>query len=297
MKKEELGLLFGTAAMYLMAIMPRRKNRADRMEGVFYAHRGLHEESVGIPENTMAAFARAVDAGYGIELDIQLTKDEQVVVFHDMDLKRLCCADGQVCDYTYEELQRFHVADSDERIPLLRDVLELVDGKVPLLVELKYRGFSNRICEKADALLSRYKGRYSIESFHPWALIWYKKHRPEICRGQLAMNFQRQEGNYGVECYAVRHLLLNFLAKPDFIAYDIRDRKAVSKNICRKLFGCPSAAWTVRSREQLEQIRPYYDSFIFEGFHPKEAHASGKERQKLRDRLNDPVRGGKILSA
>lgn len=266
--KGEAGVFLGAAMMYFLAIMPRRKNRADRMDGVFYAHRGLHDEEAGIPENTLAAFSRAADAGYGIELDIQLTKDEQVVVFHDMDLKRICSADGQICDYTYEELCSFQVKDTKQRIPLLRDVLHLVNGRVPLLVELKYRNFSNRICERADELLSKYSGPYSIESFHPWALIWYRRHRPEICRGQLAMNFQRQEGNYGVQCFAVRHLLLNFLAKPDFIAYDIRDRKALSKNICRKLFGCPSAAWTVRSREQLEQIKPYYDSFIFEGFRP-----------------------------
>ena len=83
------------------------------------------------------------------------------------------------------------------------------------------------------------------------------------------MNFQRREANYTPERFAVRHLLLNFLAKPDFIAYDIRDKEAISKNLCRKLFGCPSVAWTVRSPKQLKTIAPYYDSFIFEGFLPQ----------------------------
>lgn len=270
--KREAALLFGTAAAYMMAIMPEVRHKADTMKGVYYAHRGLHNLEQGIPENTMAAFGRAVDAGYGIELDVQLSKDGQVVVFHDFDLKRVCSVDGDVSDYTYEELRRFPVCNTRERIPLLADVLKLVDGKVPLLVEMKYKNFTSRICEEADRLLNAYHGLYSIESFHPWALMWYRRHRPEVCRGQLAMNFQRQEGNYSPERFAVRHLLLNFLGRPDFIAYDIRDKKALSKNICRKLFGCPSAAWTVKSGEQLEQARPYYDSFIFDGFRPEKQH-------------------------
>lgn len=265
----EAGWLLGAAGAYLLAIMPGIRRHAEKMKGIYYAHRGLHNEDAGIPENTMAAFELAVENGYGIELDVQLTKDQQVVVFHDFDLKRVCSADGQVSDYTYEELKQFPILETQERIPLLADVLKLVNGRVPLLVEMKQKSFGSRVCERADRLLQKYRGEYSIESFHPWALMWYRKHRPEICRGQLAMNFQRQEGHYGPERFAVRHLLVNFLGKPDFIAYDIRDRKALSKNLCRWLFHCPSAAWTVRSKEQLEQVRPYYDSFIFEGFCPK----------------------------
>ena len=266
--KQEAGWLLGAVGAYFLAIMPGLRKRAEKMKNVYYAHRGLHDAEAGIPENTMAAFSRAVENGYGIELDVQLTRDNQVVVFHDFDLKRVCSADGEVSDYTYAELQQFTVCESQEHIPLLQDVLELVDGRVPLLVEMKYKNFGSRVCERADKLLQRYKGEYSIESFHPWALMWYRRHRPEICRGQLAMNFQRQEGHYGPERFIVRHLLLNFLGKPDFIAYDIRDRKALSKNLCRWLFHCPSAAWTVRSKAQLEQVKPYYDSFIFEGVRP-----------------------------
>lgn len=266
---EQTGFLIGAAAVYLYAVMPNLRCRAGRMKGALYAHRGLHNRAAGVPENTMTAFRKAVEAGFGIELDIQLTRDEQVVVFHDMNLKRVCGAAGYVSDYTYEELQQFRIFDTEERIPLFADVLKLVDGRVPLLVELKYKNFSNRVCERADELLSQYDGEYVIESFHPWALMWYRRHRPEILRGQLSMNFQRQEGNYSPEQFLMRHLLMNFFGRPDFIAYDLRDCRAVSKNICRKVFGCPSAAWTVRSQEQLERIRPYYDAFIFEGFCPQ----------------------------
>lgn len=266
--KHEAAWLLGAAGAYGLAIMPRMRRGADWMKGVYYAHRGLHDEKAGIPENTMASFARAVENGYGIELDVQLTKDQKVVVFHDFDLKRICSVDGRVCDYTYEELQAFDVCGTKERIPLLADVLKLVDGRVPLLVELKSETFSTLVCVRTDELLRCYDGVYSIESFHPVVLWWYRKHRPEICRGQLSMNFQRREGNYAVERIAARHLLFNFIGRPDFIAYDMRDRKSVSRNICRRLFGCPSAAWTVRSQKELAQIRADYDAFIFEGFRP-----------------------------
>lgn len=267
MKWEMAGLLLAAGA-YMYAIMPRMGRRAEKMRGIFYAHRGLHNKEKGIPENTMAAFARAVQAGYGIELDVQLTKDGKAVVFHDFDLKRVCSVDGQVDDYTYEELQSFPVAGTRERIPLLKDVLELVDGRVPLLVEMKYKDFGSRICEKADALLQKYQGEYVIESFHPWALMWYKKHRPDVCRGQLSMNFQKQEGKYHPAQILASHLMFNFLGKPDFVSYDVRNKKEISKNLCRKWFSCPCAAWTIRSQKQLEQARSCYDSFIFEGFMP-----------------------------
>lgn len=266
--KTELEMCLGTAAAYIAAIMPNLRRRRIGGNTVYYAHRGLHDNQSDAPENTMRAFERACDAGYGIEMDLQLTKDRQVVVFHDNTLKRVCSADGQISDYTYEQLQRFSIYGTDQKIPLFADVLKLVDGRVPLLIELKYKNFSNRICEEADRFLRDYKGVYSIESFHPWALMWYRKHHPEICRGQLAMNFQRQEGKYGLECFIVRHLLTNFLTRPDFIAYDLRDKEAVSKNICRGLFGCPSYAWTVKSKQQLDRCRKYFDCFIFEGFQP-----------------------------
>lgn len=253
---------------YFLAIKPGTRHRADRMNGIFYAHRGLHSREAGIPENSMAAFLQAVEAGYGIELDVQLTKDQKAVVFHDFTLQRVCGTEGKVSDFTYSELQKFTLHETQERIPLLSDVLTLVNGKIPLLIEIKCPDWKTHVCEKVDEVLTEYRGEYTIESFNPFALLWYRRHRPKICRGQLAMNFQRQEGNYGPECFVARHLLTNFLTKPDFIAYDIRDKEAVSKNLCRKLFGCPSAAWTVRSKEQLKKIRPYYDSFIFEGFYP-----------------------------
>lgn len=139
-----------------------------------FAHRGLFTKDQSIPENSMAAFANAVEHGYGIELDIQLTKDKQLVVFHDHTLTRMCGIDLPVCEMTYEELQKYTLGNTEEKIPLFKDVLELVDGKVPLLVEIKLPTLRTYTCQAADALLQNYRGQYCIESFNPLALRWYK---------------------------------------------------------------------------------------------------------------------------
>lgn len=163
--------LAGIAVLYLLMIMPAMLGRPDMepFKRWLYAHRGLHDNSSDAPENSLRAFKRAVEAGYGIELDIQLSKDKKPVVFHDFTLERICGRPGKVCDYTYEELRRFKLCDSDEGIPSFADVLKLVDGRVPLIVELKIEHTDLSLCPIADKLLRQYSGRYCIESFHPWA--------------------------------------------------------------------------------------------------------------------------------
>lgn len=266
---QRVWILPAAAAAYLFAVKPRVGGRADEMKGIFYAHRGLHDRAAGRPENTMGAFRAAVEAGYGIELDVRLTKDEELVVFHDENLKRLCGREESICDLTYEELRECRVGGTQERIPRFAEVLRLVDGRVPLLVELKCEEKDRLVSERTDGLLQNYRGRYVIESFHPLVLWWYRLHRPEVCRGQLSLHFQRRENRYHPLWIMATHLLFNFLGRPDFIAYDIRDKGTFSRMICRRLFGCHSAAWTVRSQKQLEECRACYDSFIFEGFLPE----------------------------
>lgn len=268
-RKKKIPFTVAAAGAYLFAISPRLAGRPDQMPKVYYAHRGLHDNIAGVPENTLAAFQRAVDMGYGIELDVQLTKDGRVVTVHDYNLRRLCGVDACVDSFTYEELQELSVYGSGQKIPLFSDVLKLVNGRVPLIVELKYRSGS-RICEKTQDILNDYAGTYCIESFHPQVLYWYKNNYPAICRGQLSMNFQREEKNREPVYYVMRHLLTNFITRPDFIAYDCRAMRAVSKNLCRCLFGCPSVAWTVTCQAQLDACRPYFDYFIFEGFLPRD---------------------------
>ncbi len=268
--KKRIPATLAAAGAYLYAISPRLSHRPERMPRVYYAHRGLHDNLSNAPENTLAAFQKAVEGGYGIELDVQLTRDGRVVVVHDYNLKRICRVDREVDSLTWEELQQYTVYQSDQHIPLLSEVLKLVDGRVPLIVELKVKNAQSRICERTQEILNHYEGTYCIESFHPRALVWYRNHYPSICRGQLSMNFQREDKNRQPVFYVMRHLLVNFLTRPDFIAYDCRAMRAFSKNLCRSLYGCPAVAWTVKCQAQLDACRPFYDYFIFEGFVPKD---------------------------
>lgn len=267
-----LNLLFLTA-LYLLAIKPRLIGRPDYAplfkKGIYYAHRGLHDNGTNAPENSMAAFRGAVEAGCGIELDVQLTKDRIPVVFHDETLKRVCGAEGKVRDYTFEELQRFTICASDERIPLFADVLKLVDGKVPLIIEIKAYESVNTVCSRADELISRYKGIYCIESFHPFAVRWYKKHHPQVIRGQLSSNFNQPNRKEPIYEALVHYLLTNFLCSPDFIAYDHLHKTNVSRVLCHKLYDALPVAWTIKSQQQLDAARKDFEIFIFEGFIPQ----------------------------
>ena len=196
----------GMAALYMAAIAPRLFHRPERMPEVYYAHRGLHDNAGDAPENTLAAFEKAVRHGYGIELDVQATRDGRVVVAHDFNLKRICGVDRDIDTLTYAELRRYPVFESGQTIPLFAEALKLVDGKVPLIVELKYKNGRSRICERTDRLLRRYPGAYCVESFHPAALCWYRLNRPKVCRGQLSSNFIKHDGQRTPVHYAMRHL-------------------------------------------------------------------------------------------
>jgi len=257
-------------ALYLFAIMPRMVGRPDVTALLcrHYAHRGLHDNRTQAPENSMAAFQKAVEAGYGIELDVQLTKDRIPVVFHDETLDRVCGISGKVRDFTFAQLQQFPLYHSGERIPLFSDFLKLVDGKIPLIVEIKVHEKASDVCEKVDELLQNYSGVYCVESFHPYAMKWYRTHRPEVIRGQLSTNFNKPEKKEYPAQKAVRFLLTNFLCRPDFIAYDHRFRNNASRRICR-FFRPLNVAWTIKTQEELDACRDDFDLFIFEGFIPQ----------------------------
>ncbi len=268
-------LFFLLLCLYFYCIMPRlsRKKQVKTFMRRPFAHRGLFTKDQSIPENSMAAFANAVKYGYGIELDIQLTKDNQVVVFHDHTLSRMCGIDLPVCQLTYQELQKFSLAGTSERIPLFQDVLKLVNGKVPLLVEIKLPTFRTNTCRLADLLLQDYSGQYCVESFNPLALRWYKKHRRDVVRGQLSANLTKPvaEGGF-ILCFLVKHLLLNFIGRPDFIAYCYKDTLNVSYLLNKRLLHTPTFAWTLRSEAAFEKYYSKFDSIIFDGFLPFHKH-------------------------
>ncbi len=256
--------------LYFLMIMPRMAGKPDTeiFKQWLYAHRGLHDNASDAPENSMKAFRKAVNAGFGIEMDIQLTKDRVPVVFHDFTLKRVCGVDGRVKDYTYEELQRFTLCKSSERIPKFENVLRLVDGKVPLIVEFKIEFSDLSLCPIADELLQKYQGIYCMESFNPLCVHWYRRHRRHVVRGQLADGFLR-EGEYtGILYFILQNLLMNFFSKPDFVAYNHKHHNILSRRLCRRMFHNMAVAWTIRSEEELTEARKHFEVFIFDSFFP-----------------------------
>ena len=257
--------------LYFLAIKPRlsRQKQWAPFKGVYYAHRGLHDNESEAPENSLPAFKKAVKAGYGIELDVQLTKDRVPVVFHDFTLERACGKPGKVYEYTYEELQQFPRFQSNERIPKFEEVLKVVDGKVPLIVEIKLEWMDLTVCAFVDKLLKEYKGMYCIESFNPLVLTWYRRYHNDVLRGQLSDAFLK-EGEYrGVLYWILQNLLLNWMTKPDFVAYNHKYADNLSRRLCRKLYKNMAAAWTIKSQQELEAAKEEFDVFIFDSFIPK----------------------------
>lgn len=236
-----------------------------------YAHRGFHDKPV-IPENSLPAFRRAIEHGFGAELDVHLLKDGTLAVFHDSDLRRCANVDGQIENLTLEELKQLRLEGTDEQIPTFDEVLALFESATPLIIELKtargnHHALVKAVCERLDT----YKGEFCIESFDPFALIDVKKLRPEICRGQLSMNFCKDPS--GLPFYKrviAGNMLLNFLTRPDFIAYKFEDRKALSPTLCRTLWGIQEVSWTIRQKEDLLNAEQAGSIGIFECFDPDE---------------------------
>lgn len=272
-KRTLLALPLTLAALYPLSLRCRRDHPAwETLSRFRYAHRGLHDSGAGIPENSLAAFRRAVDRGFGAELDVHLTADGRLAVIHDGSLLRTAGADLPVWQLTAAELEGYRLEGTDEPIPLLEEVLPLFAGRTPLIVELKVDGGNtDALCAATCALLDQYPDLdYCIESFHPQAVRWLAQHRPDICRGQLSQHFTGEEGTGlgPLADFAMTHLLSDFLTVPDFIAYDHTARTTPSLALARKLWQVREVSWTVRSPQALAQCEADGRLVIFEGFIP-----------------------------
>ena len=236
----------------------------------YIAHRGLFDNSKNAPENTILAFKRAVEAGYGIELDIQLSLDKQAVVAHDYTIKRICSDDKYIKDLSYQELCRYRIMNSVETIPLLNDVLKVIDGKVPLIVDIKTEGEYKEICRLTAKILSSYKGIYCIESFSPYVVGWFKRNCPDVIRGQLADDFlYNKYFKSSLKNWILTNMVHNTIFKPDFIAYNHQFSSKKCLGLWKKILGCTLAAWTVKTQAELDQAAKVFDIIIFDSFIPK----------------------------
>lgn len=256
--------------VYLFMIKPgKRREGMEKFKNVRYAHRGLHGEAG--EENSLSAFRAATDAGFGIELDVRLSSDGVLVVFHDDTLDRVTKESGRVDSRTYEELSKIKLGETLDTIPTFEEVLSLVDGRVPLLVEIKEDAGCDAVTKKTVEILKSYKGDYIIESFNPLSLGKLKSLYPEAMRGQLSDMFMKQKKFRKPMYFLLQTLALNVVSRPDFIAYSIATAKSsLPFKLVKSLFRVPTLAWTVRSDEEEKLARRLgFDGIIFENYIPK----------------------------
>lgn len=225
------------------------------------AHRGLHDRELGIPENSLPAFARAVEHGKAIELDLHATADNRLVVLHDFQLKRMTGVPGIVEEWTLEDLRKLRLQGTDAQIPTLDEVLELVDGRVPLLLEIKSErlGEVGRLEPVLMKRLASYQGEFILEAFNPEVLVWLHRHAPQYIRGQLG---NLDDENKQFKFYS-RHLMFNPLSRPDFIAFDIQKIDYKLRLACKK-HGLPLLGWTIRTEAELKKADRLCDGVIYE---------------------------------
>lgn len=266
MKKKTFSHL-ALAALPLAMLLPGKATRHQKLPftGVNYAHRGLHTQDRSVPENSLKAFRLACEAGYGIELDVHLTKDGKLVVFHDDTLERVCGVKGNLQDFTAAQLMQIPLYGTKEHIPSFAAVLTLLEELhcPALIVELKTGKRNRELCRKVYAALQEYRGNVCIESFNPFIVAWFKRHGKDLLRGQLAMPAEHYpKSQPRVLSHLVANGFLNFLGRPQFSAYRIGP-EPLSLKLCHRM-GQLRIGWTSHKKGD-EKGR---DGVIFEFYRP-----------------------------
>ena len=232
------------------------------------AHRGFHNLAKGIPENTLRAAEEAVKKSLPIECDVQLTSDGEAVVFHDDELDRLAGVAGRVADQSLREMRRLRIGGTDSAPPSLAELLDFIAGRVPLLIELKSHGRPGALEDVVLRDLRAYAGAAAVLSFSPRSVRWFRRHAPDIVRGQIAGSYHRRGGGIGpLGRFARRHLLTLATSRPHFVAHELTCLDLPSSRLWRR-FGGPLLAWTARSADEFEAALHLADNVIFEGFGP-----------------------------
>lgn len=266
-------VVFSLALILIIAwavlVAPARYDkRMDKYRSTKYAHRGLHGE--GASENSLTAFRRAVELGFGIELDVRLSSDGELVVHHDDTLLRVAGIDKRVSELSAGELREVKLGDTDDYVPTFREVLELVRGRVPLLIEIKMAPGEDATAERFLLEIEGYSGDYIVESFNPKALAIVRRARPDILLGFLSMEYSKTRQFGGKAVYrSLEYLLSNVMYRPNFIAYDKTGADKRYLRLVKRLFGVPFFAWTVKSPDEEKKCEGLFDSVIFEQYIPQ----------------------------
>ena len=244
------------------------------LTSIYVAHRGLFDNNNGIPENSLPAFTKASELGFGIETDVQMTRDGVLVVFHDDTLKRMTGADGKLSDYTFDQLRKLRLLDTDCQIPTFDEFLKAANG-VNLVVEIKTHANIGEVEQKTYNALKGYKGNYCVESFNPLIIRWFKVHAPEVIRGTLSCDYAGAPFSK-FRKWLLRELKLCKWNGSQFIAYDA---KTIATNKAVKRFGktIPIICWTVKSQEQYDTLHGHFDNMIFDSFTPSTPHNADSE--------------------
>jgi len=229
------------------------------------AHRGLHDEEY--PENSMPAFVAAANSGFAMELDLHMSSDGRLMVFHDADLNRMTGQEGSVADVHSAALTQLRLSGTEYAIPLFEDVLEAVDGKAPILAEIKPGSPMTRVGPVLRTLITGYGGALAVQSFDPRVLLWFKKHAPHVVRGQISGSFEGEQ-RFPAQKLLLRSMLFNVLSRPDFLAFDVRAMPSASVSAWRTILGMPLLLWTIRTPEELVEARKYGANVIFEALDP-----------------------------
>lgn len=270
--KKILGCIVTAAAAWTAAVMPRLFNKPDisELRRYDYAHRGFTGNDPKVPENSKTAFQNAIDHGYGITMDVRLTRDGVPVIFSDTRLERLTGVSGSVENTTLADMKQMKLSGTDEEILTLEEALNLVNGQVPVILELcvendNYDALSDEVCEVVD----EYEGVFAIESADVRVLRWFRKQRSEYIRGQIS-DFSYRSGTdfkSRVRDFLTGALLLNFLAAPDYISSVIGQKNA-SLTLCGVIYHVPKMSRTVRSIEEYETAKTYGNAVVFEYIEP-----------------------------
>ncbi len=264
-----MGILAFFIALILILMKPnRRRTNMEPFKNTFIAHRGLFN-NVDLPENSYPAFEAAIDKDFGIELDVQLTKDNQLVVFHDGNINRMCGVKKKISSLTYEQLSSYKLLDTDLSAPLFEDVISLIDGKVPVIIEIKAHGAFMKATKMLVKRLESYKGIYCIQSFNPAIIRWLKVNKPDITRGILSNDYLRLPKKTLTQKFIVSNLLFNAWCKPDFISYNHEYPSKIALKVCKSFYNCNMVGWNIKSSENLDYAKKFFEVYIFDSFVPE----------------------------
>lgn len=248
------------------------------------AHRGLFENKSGAEhcENSLASFQKAIDNNYIIELDVQITKDQKLVVHHDYNLYRACIDEypddekiknkTPIAEMTLAEIKKYHIFKTSQVVPTFDEVLDLVKGKTPILIEIKVekKELEENTCKLTyEAMKKHPEATLCVQSFNPRALKWFRKNAPEVLRGQLSSNFMINKEAPKSARFILSNMLANFISRPDFYSYQYDIKKSFGYVASKGLFKVPTFAWTLRDEKDYKENLPKYDNLIFDSINPE----------------------------